>query len=42
MRAPRERHGGLSGPVRPPSMFRLVAALVLVGFAIWYLSRLAG
>ena len=42
MRVPRDPHGGLYGPVRPPSMFRLVAALVLVGVAIWYLSRFAG
>jgi len=29
-------------PVRPPSTFRLLAALVLVALAIWYLSRFAG
>jgi hypothetical protein len=38
----RERHGGLYGPVRPPSTLRLLAALVLVFLAIWYLSRYAG
>ena len=31
---------GGSGPGRPPSLWRLVAALVLVLLAIWYLSRL--
>jgi hypothetical protein len=35
-------YGGLHRPVRPPSTFRLVAALLLVGLAIWYLSRFAG
>jgi len=36
----RERPGPYR-PIRPPSLFRLVAALALVILAIWYLSRFA-
>ena len=39
---PRNQFGGLHRRVRPPSTFRLLAALVLVILAIWHLSRLAG
>lgn len=39
---PRNPFGGIHRQVRPPSMFRLLAALALVFLAIWYLSRLAG
>ena len=42
MRGALERDGGFHGPVRPPSLLRLVAALVLVFLAIRYLSRLGG
>ena len=41
MRTKRDRDGRLTGPVRPPSLLRLVAALALVFLAIWYLSRAA-
>jgi hypothetical protein len=29
------------GPNRPPRLWKLLVALVLVGFMIWYLSRYA-
>lgn len=42
MFTPQRDPGGLYRPVRPPSTFRLLAGLVLVFLAIWYLSRYAG
>ncbi|MGH7504226.1 MAG: hypothetical protein ACRELX_01180 [Longimicrobiales bacterium] len=38
----RERRWSAGGPTRPPSLWRLLAALVLVVFMIWYLSQLGG
>ena len=35
----RREQGGLYRPVRPPSMFRLLVAFILVVLAIWYLTR---
>ena len=41
IRLRRERQGGSrGGPNRPPSMWKLVAGLILVILAIWYLSGL--
>jgi hypothetical protein len=37
----RERKRGSIGPNRPPRLWKLLAALVLVGFLIWHLSRIA-
>jgi hypothetical protein len=36
----RERKRDSIGPNRPPRLWKLVAALLLVGFMIWYLHRL--
>ena len=36
----RERRQQSGGGVRPPALWKLVAALALVLLAIWYLSRL--
>ena len=38
----RDPRDGLYGPMKPPSPFRLIAGLVLVFLAMWYLSRYAG
>lgn len=35
----RDRSRGPRGSVRPPSLGKLVAALVLVLLALWYLSQ---
>jgi hypothetical protein len=35
----RERKRGGSGVTRPPSLFKLVILLIIVGGLIWYLSR---
>ena len=41
IRVRRERKAGVAGgPGRPPSMRKLLAALLLVALAIWYLSGL--
>jgi hypothetical protein len=37
----RERKRDSLGPTRPPRLWVLLAALVLVGVLIWYLSRYA-
>ena len=42
MFTPQPDRGGMYRPVRPPSTFRLLAGLILVILAIWYLSRFAG
>jgi hypothetical protein len=36
----RDRRQNAPGPQRPPRLWKLLAALVLVGFLILYLSRL--
>ena len=38
LRRERRQQGG--GRLRPPALWKLVAAFVLVMLAIWYLSRL--
>jgi hypothetical protein len=38
IRRERRQQGG--GRIRPPALWKLVAALALVLLAIWYLSRL--
>jgi hypothetical protein len=35
----RDRKRGSIGPTRPPRLWKLLAALALVIYAIWYLSR---
>ena len=40
IRIRRERKEQSSGPVQPPRLKRLLAGLVLVLLAIWYLSTL--
>jgi hypothetical protein len=35
----RDRKRQLGGPTRPPSLWRLLLALVVVAFLIWYLTR---
>jgi hypothetical protein len=40
LRIRRERKAESTGPVRPPRLGRLLFGLVLVLFAIWYLSGL--
>ena len=37
----RERKQQAGGAGRPPALWKLVAALVLVLLAIWYLSRIS-
>jgi hypothetical protein len=37
----RERRGLHGGPVKPPSLWKLVLMLALVMFAIWWLGRLS-
>jgi len=37
----RDRREGNAGPARPPRLWKLVFAAALVGYLIWYLSRLA-
>jgi hypothetical protein len=35
----RERKRDSFGPNRPPRLWKLLLALLLVGYMIWYLSR---
>lgn len=35
----RERKKGGSGVTRPPSLFKLVILMIIVGGLIWYLGR---
>jgi hypothetical protein len=37
----RERKRASLGPNRPPQLWKLLVGLVLVGFLIWHLSRIA-
>jgi hypothetical protein len=40
IRRDRKRQSG--GPTRPPSLWKLLLALILVAYLIWYLSRFGG
>lgn len=35
----RERKAGMGGPARPPRLWKLALALIVVLYMIWYLSR---
>jgi hypothetical protein len=36
----RDRRRGSVGPTKPPRLWKLLASLAIVGYMIWYLSRL--
>ena len=40
LRIRRERREGMPGPNRPPALWKLFVAMVIVGFILWYLGQI--